>query len=129
LNLAKYHFSDGQVEYLGHCVTQEGVKPSEGKVKAIKNFPRPHTVRDVRSFLGLSGYNRQYIPNYAELGQPLTALTKKGHRFSWGEAQERAFQRLKEEISSDTVLAYPSMDPEHAFFLHTDASDIGFPPF
>jgi hypothetical protein len=95
LNLAKCHFAEGQVEYLGHCVTQDGVRPSEGKVKAIKNFPRPRTVRDVKSFLGLSGYYRQYIPNYAGLGQPLTASTKKGHRFSWGRSTGKGFSEAE----------------------------------
>jgi hypothetical protein len=82
-------------------------------------------VKDVRSFLRLSGYYHQYILRYAEKSRPLTQLTKKNLKFHWTEDQERAFQQLKEEISSDTVLAYPGMDPEHEYRLHTDASDIG----
>lgn len=80
---------------------------------------------EVRSFLGLSGYYWQYIPNYADISRPLTVLTKKDHEFQWGQEQETAFRRLKTELSSDTVLAYPSMDPSHKFRLHTDASDQG----
>jgi hypothetical protein len=56
LNLEKCHFAKDSVEYLGHCVTREGVKPSEDKVKAIRNYPRPLNVTKLRSFLGLSGY-------------------------------------------------------------------------
>lgn len=125
LNLEKCHFAKDSVEYLGHCVTRAGVKPSQDKVKAIREYPRPRNVTEVRSFLGLSGYYRQYIPRYAEISQPLTQLTRKDHKFCWDRAQEEAFNRLKTEISSDTVLAYPSMDHSHEFRLHTDASDHG----
>jgi hypothetical protein len=125
LNLEKCHFTKDSVEYLGHCVTREGVKPSEDKVRAIREYPRPRTVTEVRSFLGLSGCYRQYIPNYAEISRPLSVLTKKDHDFQWDRDQEVAFNRLKTEISSDTVLACPSMDPTHEFRLHTDANDHG----
>ena len=67
LNLAKCHFAQDRVEYLGFLVTSEAVMPSEEKLTAIHTFPRPRTVRDMRSFLGLSGYYRQFIPRYAEL--------------------------------------------------------------
>ena len=110
---------------MGHTVRELGSSPSPNKTKAIKEFPRPRTLRDLRSFLGLSGYYRQYIPRYAHIAQPLTLLTKKEEKFRWQEAQEAVFQKLKDAISSDTVLAYPSMLPEHEFRLHTDASDIG----
>jgi hypothetical protein len=125
LNLAKCHFGEREVEYLGHTVREFGSSPSPNKTKVIEDFPRPRTVRYVRSFLGLSGYYRQYIPRYADIAQPLTLLTKKDQKFVWSKTQETAFQNLKDAISSDRVLAYPSMLPEHEFRLHTDASDIG----
>jgi hypothetical protein len=125
LNLEKCHFAKDSVEYLGHCVTREGVRPSDDKVRAIRDYPQPRTVTEVRSFLGLSGYYRQYIQNYAEISRPLTVLTKKDHDFQWDRAQEVAFSSLKSEICSDTVLPYPSMDPTHEFRLHTEASNHG----
>lgn len=67
LNVAKCHFAQDQVEYLGHTIGRTGSKPSEDKVKAIRTYPRPRNIREVRAFLGLSGYYRQYIPRYAEL--------------------------------------------------------------
>jgi hypothetical protein len=69
LNLEKCHFARDQVGYLGH-VTREGVKPSAGMVRAIQTYPQPRTVKDVRAFLGLSGYYRQYIPRHAEISGP-----------------------------------------------------------
>jgi hypothetical protein len=104
-------------------VTRDGVKPSPEKVRAIPAYPRPHTVKDVRAFLGLSGYYRQYIPRYAEISRPLTHLTKKDQEFHWTTEQEQAFERLKTALSSERVLAYPRTDPAHEFQLHTDASD------
>jgi hypothetical protein len=124
LNLKKCHFARDRVQYLGHCVTREGVRPSEDEVKAIRNYPRPGTVTEVRSFLGLSGYYRQYIRDYVDISRPLTVLTKKDREFQWNHKQE-AFARLKTDITSETVLAYPSMDPAHEYRLHTDASDHG----
>jgi hypothetical protein len=109
----------------GKSVREFGSSPSPNMTKAIKDLPRPRTVRGVRAFLGLSGYYRQYIPRYADIAQPLTLLTKKDQKFGWSENQEKAFQNLKDAISSDSVLAYPSMLPEHEFRLHTDANDIG----
>jgi hypothetical protein len=126
LNLAKCHFAEKQVEYLGHIVRECGSLPSPNKTKTVKDFPTPRTVRDLRSFLGLSGYYRQYVPRYGDIAQPLTLLTKKDLKFVWLEAQDTDFQKLKDAISSDRVLPYPSMLPEHEFRLHTDASNIGF---
>jgi hypothetical protein len=125
LNVAKCHFAQDQGEYLGHTVGRSGSKPSENKVKVIRSYPRPRNIREVRTFLGLSGYYRQYIPRHAELAKPLTALSRKESSFCWTEAQEDLFQKPKEVIISDPVLAYLSMDPAHEYQLHTDASDVG----
>jgi hypothetical protein len=127
LNVAKYHFAQDQVEYLGHTTGRTGSKPSEVevKVKAIQSYPRPPNIREARAFLGLSGYYRQYIPLYAELAQPLTTLLRKDSPFCWTEALEDSFRNLREVISSDTVLAYSSMDSAHEYRLHTDATDVG----
>jgi hypothetical protein len=92
LNVAKCHFAQDQVEYLGNTVGRTSSKPSESKVKAIRSYPRPRNIRAVRVFLGLSGYYRQYTTRYAELAKPLTTLLRKDSPFYWTQAQEDSFE-------------------------------------
>ena len=63
------------VEYLGHICTPEGVRPDPRKIRAIEEYPIPKTVRDIRAFIGLAGYYRRHVPNFAEMAKPLTSLT------------------------------------------------------
>jgi hypothetical protein len=121
LNVAKCTFAVPEVVYLGHVVNKHGVAPDPSKVSAIKNFPRPKTVKDVRSFLGLSGYYRAFIQNYAAMSRPLTQLTKKNESFKWTDCHQQAFESLKDALTSDSVLAHPKFD--QPFILSTDASD------
>jgi len=70
-----------ELNYLGHVVTSEGVKPDPEKVKAIKNFPIPKNTTDVKSFLGLTGYYRKFIPQFSKIAKPLTELLKTGQKW------------------------------------------------
>jgi transposase InsO family protein len=121
LNVDKCTFAVPEVAYLGHVVNKNGVAPDPGKVFVIKNFPKPRTVKEVRSFLGLSGYYRAFIQNYAAMSRPLTQLTKKDVPFVWSENQQQSFEKLKAALTSQSVLAHPRFD--QPFILSTDASD------
>jgi hypothetical protein len=121
LNAAKCTFAAPDVVYLGHVISKHGIAPDTNKVTAIRNFPRPQTVRDVRSFLGLSGYYRSFIKEYAAMSRPLTQLTKKDVTFVWADAQQTAFEDLKAALTSDSVLAHPRFD--QPFILSCDASN------
>lgn len=88
LNVAKCTFAVPEVVYLGHVVKKNGVAPDPSKITAIKDFPRPRTVRNARAFLGLSGFYRVFIRNYAAMSQPLTQLTKKDEKFVWTDLQQ-----------------------------------------
>ena len=70
-------FGNDTVEYLGHVCTASGIRPDPNKIKAIQQYSVPRNARDVRSFVGLAGYYRRHVPNFAEIAKPLTALTKK----------------------------------------------------
>jgi transposase InsO family protein len=121
LGMAKCVFAAPKVSYLGHILSEDGVSPDESKVTAIRNFPRPKTVRDIRAFLGLSGYYRSFIKEYAAISRPLTQLTKKDAKFEWSEAQQLSFDKLKDALTSDSVLAHPRFDLP--FILSCDASN------
>ena len=123
LNKAKCEFFKPELEFLGHVVTREGIKPQLAKVEAIQKSPRPHNLKSVRSFLGLSGYYRRYIPRYSEIARPLTSLTKKHAQFCWTDDCQRAFDTLKKLITTPPVLVHP--DPNKSFTLWTDASAYG----
>jgi hypothetical protein len=121
LGIAKCVFAAPRVSYLGHILSKDGVRPDESKVTAIWNFPGPKTVRDVRVFLGLSGYYRSFIKEYAAISRPLTQLTKKDAKFEWAEAHQLSFDKLKAVLYSDSVLAHPRFDLP--FILRCDASN------
>jgi len=92
----------------------------EDHVAKIKDAPIPNTKKEVRSFIGLTGFYRDLIPNYAVKAVPLTDLTKKGHpnKVVWGAAQKNAYVTLKQQLISKP-------DIKKQFVLRTDASDMG----
>ena len=112
-----------ELEYLGHIITAEGVKPNPAKTEAVKNFKQPKNVTEVQSFLGLAGYYRKFIKNFSHIAKPLTELTKKGNTFCWVEKHTKAFEQLKQLLCKAPVLRYPDYAKE--FTLTTDASNVG----
>ena len=121
----KCQFGMKQCSYLGHIVGSGVVQPELPKLQAVESFPTPQTKKQVRGFLGLTGYYRKFIPNYAEVASPLTDLTKKSAptRVVWTEACEVAFQVLKKSLCSTPVLRGPNF--AKPFVLQTDASERG----
>ena len=104
-------------------MSSEGVATDPKKVEAVKNWPTPSCVRDVRSFLGLASYYRKFIRGFAEIASPLHALTEKSKVFEWTESCKQAFDELKGRLRAAPVLSYPM--PEGDFILDTDASGDG----
>ena len=113
------------LEFLGHVVGEGTMKPVPGKVDKILKTSTPQSKKEIRSFLGLVGYYRRFIPNFSAIAAPLSDLTKGGkpNRLVWGEAQERAFCTLKRRLATAPILRLP--DPSKTFILRTDASNIG----
>ena len=123
LKPSKCHFFSQTVEYLGHLVTPREILPNPNRVSAIKEFPAPKSVKEVRQFLGLGSYYRRFIRNFAEIAHPLHLLTQKDAIFQWSPECQKAFQQLKDALVSPPVLAYP--DFSKSFTLETDASIKG----
>ncbi|XP_071499059.1 uncharacterized protein [Diadema antillarum] len=113
------------IEFLGHTLGEGVIHTSDRLTDKVRKAPRPKTKRQVRSFLGLCGYYRDYIPNYADIALPLTNLTRKGRPGDvvWGPEEESAFVKLKECLANPPVLRLP--DFEKTFMLKVDASDSG----
>ena len=122
---SKCQFAKGTCTYLGHVVGDGIVKPEEVKTEAVKSFAIPQTKKDIRAFLGLSGYYRKFIRNYATIATSLTDLTKKSmpDTVTWTEDCQKAFNQLKEALASKPVLHNPDFKKE--FILQKDASKTG----
>ena len=110
------------VEFLGHVVTAAGLQMVDAKLQAVKEWPQPTCVRDVRSFLGLACYYRRFIKNFATIALPLTELQKDNVAWTWGESQAAAFNALKDALTTAPVLAIAN--PALPFTVTTDASQF-----
>ena len=121
----KSQFGADHCVYLGHLVGGGMVQPEAAKVEAVRNFPVPTTKKQVRTFLGLSGYYRRFIPQYASIALPLTDLTRKSspNEVIWTDVCDQAFLKLKSLLCSSPILASPNF--QRPFVLQTDASDRG----
>jgi hypothetical protein len=123
LNKEKSHFFQHKVTFLGHSISANGNQPDIHNMDKIRNQPAPRTVRQVRGFLGMVSYYRSFIKNYAHVAEPLTALTRKNVRFNWTPNCQKAFEHLRECITSEPILARPNYDKP--FIIATDASNYG----
>lgn len=123
LNLSKCDFLQQRINYLGYEISVDGVRPGNKKIEAVTNFPRPTNPHSVRQFLGLVGYFRKFIRNFAALSHPLNKLLKNGVEWAWEEEQELAFEDLKNRLVDRPILSI--FDPTAETELHTDASKVG----
>ena len=96
---------------LGHMVGNEQLRPVDEKVEAIRKFERPDTKKQVKSFLGLVGFYRRFIPNFSAIASPLTDLTRKGqpNKVVWSEPQENAFNTLRQSLTKSPILKLPDV--------------------
>ncbi|KAL9281016.1 putative nucleotidyltransferase, Ribonuclease H [Arabidopsis thaliana] len=98
-NLKKCTFGTDNLVFLGFVVSTDGVKVDEEKVKAIREWPSPKSIGEVRSFHGLTGFYRRFVRDFSTLAAPFTEVIKKNVGFKWEQAQEDAFQALKEKLT------------------------------
>jgi transposase InsO family protein len=119
---SKCKFFQDSVEYVGHTISPEGIKVDESKLEAIKEYKTPGSIQDVRKFIGFANYYHDHIPNFAQIAEPLHALTRKKAKFRWTPECEGAFQTLKNALIQPPILGFPDFTQE--FHLRTDASDF-----
>ena len=129
LKPSKCDFFKSKVNYLGHIVSKDSIETDPRKIEAIKKWPVPKTVTEVRSFLGFTNYYRKFIPRYAQVAKPLNQLVfgdnanKKKALVNWTSECQDAFEHLKCLCSQTPILAYA--DHTKPFQLHTDTSKSG----
>ena len=121
-NRKKCCFAGSKVEYLGHVLLGRGVEVDPEKIRAVKQWPIPTNVREVRGFLGLTGYYRRFVQHYGSMAAPLTQLLKLG-AFKWNEEAQEAFEKLQRAMMTLPILAL--LDFNAPFEVETDASGYG----
>jgi hypothetical protein len=112
-----------EVPFLGHTISAEGIAVDPSKVQEVLDWKSLKSVTQIRSFLGLAGYYRQFIPNFSEIAQPMTQLLEKEAKFKWSPQCEEAFLILKKLLTTAPVLAQPNI--EKSFDVYCDASGTG----
>lgn len=145
LSPEKCKFFQTSVRYLGHVVSEKGVETDPDKISALKSWPVPRTLKELRSFLGFAGYYRRFIKGYSAIAKPLNDLTRgyaptskefrRGHPTAqtqdvkqpfgkrWLPSCQLAFENLIEKLTSAPVLGFAN--PKQPYILHTDASTTG----
>ena len=123
LNFDKIQYKQKELEFLGETYTTQGCKPSDMKLKAITEMPKPTTLKDLQTFLGMVQYLSKFSPRIAEIAEPLRDLTKKHAPHAWGPEHNHAFNSIKQEIVQAPILRY--YDPKKETVLQTDASIKG----
>ncbi|GBG85619.1 hypothetical protein CBR_g40347 [Chara braunii] len=123
INGEKCEFGRTRVLYLGHEISAEGLKPDNAKVANIRDWPRPQSVTEIGSFLGMTDYYRTFVKNYSIVASPLTDLTRLDTPWEWTDKCEAAFRHLKHSLTHYEVLKLPDLDKP--FIVTTDAIQYG----
>ena len=118
--MEKCSFLKKHIQYLGHIVSGDGLKPVPEKLSSIQQMPRPYTPKEVKQFLGLVGYYKKFIPRYADIVRPLNSLIRKDVDFVWTDICQKSIELLKTMVSEEPILVY--LDPSKPYVLFTDAS-------
>jgi len=123
LKFSKCQFGQLEVLYLGHIISAKGIRPNPEKIQVVKDFRAPHTVKEVRAFLGLTGHYRRFIKSYSTKARPLINLTKLESSFEWTPDCDTSFSLLKDALTSDPILRLPNYSLP--FYIECDACNEG----
>ena len=121
---SKCDFFKSEIHYLGHLISPEGISPLPNKLDSIKHMPVLNSAKEIKQFLGLTGYYRKFVPRFADISRPLTTLRKKDAKFEWTPACQKSFELLKETLCGEPLLKYA--DTSKLYTLYTDASKFGW---
>jgi hypothetical protein len=114
---SKCEFGLKSMKFLGHTISQDGISIDPSKVLEVMDWKPPKSVHQIRSFLGLAGYYRRFIPHFSRIAKPMTELLKKGVKFVWREACGKAFHTLRQHLTSAPVLVQPDNSKPFEVFL------------
>ena len=121
LKTSKCVLFQSSVSFLGHRVSKDGISTDPAKIEKVKEWPAPTNLTETKSFLGLCAYYKNFIPRYGDIARPLNELSRSDVVFEWTDDCQKAFETLKDRLTTAPILAYPDLDAE--FILDTDASN------
>ncbi|GBG74369.1 hypothetical protein CBR_g18780 [Chara braunii] len=125
INGEKCEFGRIRILYVGHEIYGEGLKPDDGKVASISDCPCPQSVTEMRPFLGMTGYYRNFVKNYSIVAAPLKDLTRLDTPWEWKDRCEATFRHMKHALTHHEVLTLPDPDKPFAVTTHSRQYDIG----
>ena len=125
LKASKCYICCDKIPYLGFVISRKGLHPDPAKVDKVMNWPIPKNKAEVVSFVGLAGYYRKLIKDFAQLEHALRSVTIDEVPFEWGHEQQKAFDIIKEKLTKEPILKLPDFSRRFKFEVTTDASDIG----
>ena len=125
VEVGKCDFLKREVTYLGHIVTKDGIKPDPSKIKAVQKFLPPKNQKHIRMFLGLCGFYRRFIKNFAHTTKCLSDLLKKDSPFIWTNEHQKAFEMLKQKLCEAPILTYPDIQGEYLLIVDASAKCLG----
>ncbi|EFO88192.1 hypothetical protein CRE_06930 [Caenorhabditis remanei] len=118
----KCEFVKQSIVFLGHEISGTSYSPNQANVDSIERLPTPNNVPELKRFIGMAGFFRKFIENFAGIAEPLTRLTRKEQKFVWSEEQQEAWMKLKTALTSKPILSFPNY--EKPFHIFTDASSV-----
>ena len=121
LKKSKCEFVRKEILYLGHNISKSGIRPDPEKVKVLEHLKPPTSIKETRSFIGMTSYYRRFIPEYAKIAKPLTELTRKHAKFEWNSVRQASFEKLRQALKDPPILKIPEIGKP--FQLFTDASE------
>ncbi|GJV56903.1 putative reverse transcriptase domain-containing protein [Tanacetum coccineum] len=113
------------VQFLGHVINSEGVHVDPAKIEAIKNWPASTSPTKVRQFMRLAGYYKRFIEGFSLIAKPLTKLTQKNKKFKWGTDEDKAFQKLKQDLYTAPILALPKGPDDFIVYCNSSLKGYG----
>ncbi|CAC5388074.1 unnamed protein product [Mytilus coruscus] len=122
----KCSFAQQSCVFLGHLISSKGIQPPPERLQAIKDYPSPKSVKELRRVVGLLNWFRKYIPNFSSEIEPMTKLLRKNMKFRWSAEQENAFQKLKKLLLNSPVLAFPNYNIPFHLAVDTSSKGIGY---
>ena len=125
VNAEKCKWFHHAVTYLGFIITRDGIKPQPEKIQGILNMKQPKTQKEVRRFVGMVNFYRDLYPKRTETLAPLTALCGQNKKYYWAAEHEMAFNKIKEQMSQETMLTYPQFDQPLVVYTDSSKKQIG----
>jgi hypothetical protein len=122
---SKCEFWLDSVKFLSHTISKDGISVDPSKVQVVMDWKPPKSVHQIRSFLGLAGYYRRFIPDFSRIAKPMTELLKKGVKFVWSEECDQPFHTLRKHLTSAPVLTQPDMFKPFEVFCDALGTGLG----